>query len=100
MKKLISIILFAVMFFSLCTAVFAADQDLIYDHAFELMGETGILSTENDSYEVCSHPFWRADMAVISYRALFAQAADGTQLSQKLIADGVFTESDFSAATH
>ena len=39
-------------------------------------------------------------MAVISYRALFAQTAEGKQLSQKLIADGVFTASDFSAATH
>ena len=77
-----------------------AGEYKVYDHAFELMGETGILSTENDSYEVCSHPFWRADMAVISYRALSAQTADGKQLSQKLIADGVFTASDFSAATH
>ena len=39
-------------------------------------------------------------MAVISYRALSAQTTDGKQLSQKLIADGVFAASDFSAATH
>ena len=32
MKKLISVILFAAMLFSLCAVVFAADQDLVYDH--------------------------------------------------------------------
>ena len=32
MKKLISVILCAAILFSLCTAVLAADQDLVYDH--------------------------------------------------------------------
>lgn len=70
----------------------------IYDHAAELMGETGILSTENDPYEICEKSFWRSDMVAVSYRALSAQTVSGETLGEKLIADGVFSESDYRDA--
>ena len=75
-----------------------AEDYKIYDHAFELMGASGILSTENDPYEICTRSFWRADMVVVSYRALFTKAASGETLGEKLIADGVFTSDEWNAA--
>ena len=70
----------------------------VYDHAFELMGASGILSTENDSYEICTRSFWRADMVVVSYRALSAKTASGEMLWERLVEAGVFTADELNAA--
>jgi hypothetical protein len=74
-----------------------ADDYKVYDHAFELMGASGILSTENDPYEICTRSFWRADMVVVSYRALSAKTASGEMLWEKLVEAGVFTADELNA---
>lgn len=70
----------------------------VYDHAFELIEKTGILSTENDVYEICLKKFWRSDMVVVSYRTLSAQTVSGGTLGDKLIAGGVLTEEELKNA--
>ena len=69
----------------------------VYDHAFELIGASGILSKENEPYEICTRAFWRADMVVVSYRALKAQTASGKMLWEDLAQAGVFTADEFNA---
>ena len=75
-----------------------SESGTVYERAFELIKDIGILSTENDPYEICAKNFWRSDMVVVSYRALSALTADGVTLGQKLINDGVFTQEEFDRA--
>lgn len=72
----------------------------VYDNAPELIKEAGILSVENDVYEICVKRFWRSDMVVASYRALWTQTVSGGTLGEKLVAEGVFTDEELRNASH
>ena len=70
---------------------YPVDDPSVYQNASELSRQHSIFSTEQDSYELCEKTFWRADMAVASYRLLEIPRLDGKKLAEKLIDDGVFT---------
>ena len=70
---------------------YPVDDPSVYENAAELARQHGIFSTEQDSYELCEKTFWRADMAVASYRLLEIPRLDGKKMADKLIDDGAFT---------
>ena len=69
--------------------------DDVWPQAFERAGAAGITSKENDPYELCPNNFWRCDMVVASFRALESRCTDGRKLAEKLIDEGVFTDSQY-----
>ena len=75
------------------------ENGTVYDNAFSCAVGAGLREEDPAMDFVCyTDEFWRADMAILSWRTVHADMVTGGRLASKLMESGVFTDEQLSEA--